>query len=479
MEDPNKDENVNSNPVIQSVEETDTTVSAQAQPEVPVAPAKKSSKKRIIWIIATLLVLVGLGLGGYYLVFSKEESATPTVSTNPATDGETTTEQKSNVPQFLLEQGAPSSGVAVGYIKLSTDKTSMSGYPVKLATAQTGTSEITYQPAIFYTNSGNIFTLNTETKETKQVTNEGGSNPVFSSMAQKLAFTRNTCDVYLRDIATNGEPLIRSGQGTPTLSSFDEATDDAKCYTPLAWSPDGKNLLMQGVYSINNSEFGLVGLSDLYIYNLESGSSTKLIIPDPFNTTDAGTFSWLNDHEITGYLQEFGAYATVVAKQLSVIDISTGDVTKVGDAEGFLPNTVKTVGDASYILAGDYTTRIDLYTGKTGDSYGNFTKINTDNGIGTFLLKTNDASDSVESVVYMQGSAGTENSFTAYEISPDGADSKKLFAPKSYSSRLLGWGLNYDEIIYMDDISGKTEIKKYTISSNTDEVLISDLPLIQ
>ncbi len=109
---------------------------------------------------------------------------------------------------------------------------------------------------------------------------------------------------------------------------------------------------------------------------------------------------------------------------------------------------------------------------------GKYTTIkNTEDGAG-FLTQLNTETNNPDYLMLMAGRGGTENSFSLSKVKVTDGEKTKLFSPGGFSAYLLGWGKDYDSVIYMDDLSLKSEIRQYTISTNKDVLLQSGIPLV-
>lgn len=103
--------------------------------------------------------------------------------------------------------------------------------------------------------------------------------------------------------------------------------------------------------------------------------------------------------------------------------------------------------------------------------------VKTDGKTGPFLLRADPETSALEDVILMSGQAGIENSFQLLDLPLKGGEVEELYRPGGFSAYMLGWGNNFDQIIYMAVLSGKSEIQQYTISTGENVTLVPDLPL--
>ena len=110
---------------------------------------------------------------------------------------------------------------------------------------------------------------------------------------------------------------------------------------------------------------------------------------------------------------------------------------------------------------------------------GTFSEVVKTNGkSGTFLLKA-DETNNLSDLIMLNGQPGAENNFKLLDFKIGSGEMTELYSPPGFSAYMLGWGQNFDEVIYMAVLSGKSEIQQYSISSGKYETLVADLPLIQ
>lgn len=448
--------------------DTQETVQELEQPTsaAPIIETMKSRKKAAIFTIS-IVALAILGLVGYLVLFSTDQTSDTAVQQPMNNEAPSAVVSNSNVPEFLLESSQGSNGIAVGYLKKNEPATSRSFLVPKASAA-----EVEYEPIVFYSNLDNIFSLNTVTKESKQVTDTIGSNPVFSSIAQKLAFNKERCDVFVKDMSTNEDVLVVDGDDAFGAQGEDGSvsiSSDAICYTPAAWSPDANKLAIKGTYSVNSTEMGLVGFIDMYIYDFASFSLTKIEPPEGFNTSQE--FRWLNNEKVLVKYAEFGAFASLIKEQITetVVEDNSHNPTNLSSTLSL--ENMRTVGKTSVAVSEGMLLQSD--TGAIAD----FKPILAVNILGNYLIKGNATGDAIDSLYTLDGMPGSQGSFKIQEVKINETRTIDLYSPDGFSAYLLGWGLNYDEIIYMAVLSGKSEVHQYTISTGTNEVLVPDLPL--
>lgn len=90
------------------------------------------------------------------------------------------------------------------------------------------------------------------------------------------------------------------------------------------------------------------------------------------------------------------------------------------------------------------------------------------------MLKLNENSTEVTEVLMMNGSQGESNSYNLQQLMLTDEQSKKIFTPTGYSSMLIGWGGDFDKIIYLE-FTNKNEIRQYSMKENKDELLVDNI----
>lgn len=408
-----------------------------------------------------------MGLVGYLVLFSTDQTSDTAVQQPMNNEAPIAAVSNTNVPEFLLESSQGSNGIAVGYLKKNEPATSSSFLIPKASAA-----EVEYEPIVFYSNLDNIFSLNTVTKESKQVTETIGSNPVFSSIAQKLAFNKERCDVFVKDMSTNEDVLVVDGDDAFGAQGEDGSvsiSSDAICYTPAAWSPDANKLAIKGTYSVNSTEMGLVGFIDMYIYDFASSSLTKIKPPEGFNTSQE--FRWLNNEKVLVKYAEFGAFASLIKEQITETSIEDNSHSPANLSNAFSIDSMRSVGKTLVAVSEG-----KLLVSDTG-AVADLKSVLAVNSIGNYLIKVAEDGETVDSLYTLDGQPGSQGSFKIQEVNIDEARTIDLYNTDGFSAYMLGWGLNFDEIIYMAVLSGESEVHQYKISTNTNEVLVPDLPL--
>lgn len=428
---------------------------------IPVEPAPTKSKPPVTAIvIGLLLVVAGVSATGYYLVLGRTSQYSPEpVSSNAPT--------ASSAQEYLLQSNQSSRGVSVGYIKMQKP-TSKGNLFVGHAYAES----TDYHTGVFYiTLDSRIHLLDTVTKVTTAVTTNGSSAPVFSSISQSLAFKKE-CTVYAKKLGEDTETVIKEGVRYTT------PTDTASiCYAPSAWSPDGKRLAIIGT-SLADAKLGLVTLSKLYVYSIESKVLEAYDPPASFNTVYGG-IRWLGNDSIAVNSAEFGEFAKVLKQKPYKVRLSDKTYTELGDNFNYDFSTAQVVGNEVYARTTNGTGEgpVALVSGPIDG--GDLNKVAGSDDAGTFLVQTNSDATQATNIYMLNGSAGSENSFNLIKLPAAGGTATTLFSPKGYSAYMLGWGQDFDQIIYMAVPSGKSEIRQYTVSTQADIALVSDLPLIQ
>ena len=442
---------------------SDQSVESQVvAPQVVGAETKKSKKGLTVALVFVLLGMLG-GTAYYYFVLHKApkySASTGTSASQTDKPAKVTTVPTSNIPTKLLQNGQPMQGVAIGYLVGKQVATRTNPFEGQAYAASNN-----YQAAVFYDSSdGQISDVNVVTKATAKVTDDssGATTPVFSSIDQKLAYTENDCSVAVMSVPTGVPTVIQKGDKSST------------CYGPVAWSPDGKYLAYTGGTETQNQSLGLVNLVKLYIYDESTNTTSVLDTPSGFNSVGASDVYWQDATHIAVHYVDYGFAASIQSEKLTSVDVTNQQGSDLPTLHNLNYQSIQIVGNEMYATA-SFPGGL-LYGPVNASSLQQVA--GTDN-TNTFLLQTDSSNSKVNSIYMTAGNPGTENSFKINQLNPNSGQIKQLYAPQDISTAMLGFGQSYDEIIYMEILSNKCEIHQYTISTDTDQVLVPNLPLIQ
>ncbi|HUD11372.1 MAG TPA: hypothetical protein VMS08_03100 [Candidatus Saccharimonadia bacterium] len=445
--------------------------------EVPIDHQKHRRIGLIISVFAILVLLIAAG--AYYVLFIHANSskvkpvakatASPLSSPSPSTGP--------GVAERLLESSANVSGVSIGYLAGAPAKTVGS---ILAPNADAGSPS--YSAVLFYTKpvSGvaQVFMYNVETGKETQISNETGggvSTPVFSSTSQELSYLHylpaagsasssgnSTCELVIDNVASG--KLTRL---TPTGQI---------CNRPIAWSPDGSKL----VYTATNNTLSAPDwdLSKLFVYDLADQTSTQLTPPSGYNDIkDFADIVW-NDNttlEVV-FAQHVAVGGTYTAQQAYLVNVDT----KADVVTSLIPTDdltdMQSNGNRMYATTSTGTPQIET---ALGTAPANAILVPGTAGVGTFLLRYDSDSSNLLSLIFTTGQAGQQNTFKINSISPAGGTATALYSPASYSATLLGWGLDYNSLLYMTFNSGESEIHMLDLTDNTDRTLVTGLTLVQ
>lgn len=367
-----------------------------------------------------------------------------------------------NVPKYLLENDQSSMGVAVGYLKVNR-QTTTGNWLIGRVHAE---AETAYKSGVFYKKNDQIYVLDVATKKSEQLTmgQYVASDPVFASVSQRLAFSQGSCTVSAKDLTTKTEVVVKEGQSS------------GQCYKPVAWSPDGNKLAFVGIESKNSPDLGLVGFGTLYIYDFVLRSLTKYDAPTGYNSVKAySAVAWKDNAEVIVSYVQWGKFASILKEQMVKIDVVSKATSEINTGVKFDLASLRTIGAREFAIG---ESPRQMLSGPT-DGSNQFAPIDGGQDVGTYLLKVNSEGTAATDVYMLNGSAGSQDSFRLYVLPASGGQKAELYTPSDFSAYALGWGLSYDELIYMAVLSGKSEIHQYDISIKKDQVLVSDLPLIQ
>lgn len=442
---------------VQTTEYTDRPAPAAQEKTPSFAIAPKPSKKKPIAFVLAFMLLVGLLAGGAYYYLNFNVASPDMVQIDKPAEG--VASDTSSVPRRLLQESRSVNGFAVGYLR-KEPRSAPTSWLLRRANAATES----YSPVIFYkrdtTQQGEqIFTFNTKDKTSSQLTANlsGSSNPVFSSIAQQLAYNTGKCDVVVKDVPGGEEQEILKGA-------------DGVCYRPMAWSPDGKKLAVAGVNEdFSSSEWGMIKLfmheTDKVVNSIDA--------PTGFNSLNGyQDIRWSDENLLEVRYIDKGAFGVANKEQLFSFDTRTKKATRSETAISGTLDTIQSAGSAIYFIDTEPRRLVQLVSRQKKVIEG------TDD-LGTYLLRLTDTGDDVASILTMEGSAGTEGSFALNEITLAGGEKTRLHAPGGFSAYLLGWGEGYDEVFYMSVLSGKAELRLFNLETKEEEALVSDLPLIQ
>lgn len=357
-----------------------------------------------------------------------------------------------------MRHSGNSQGIAVGYVpkKVAQGEGGWSLTP-RAAAAEAAA----YEPVVFYTKDSNVYMLNAATKASSQLTNDGGEYPVFSSVAQQLAFTKS-CEVYTKALGSESESVIEL------------PASEGVCYQPIAWSPDGTKLALGALRSTNSAELGLVTLKDVYLYDTASHTGEKIDIPQPFNTV-AGLV-WVDSSHLIVEHQQLGQFAKVLSSQLSTVDISgdTPETALLQTNNAIYLQSLQSIESSYFALDSELSGT--LLAGIVDSNSASFEALQGASAVSSYLLKPGASAEG--EVFYLSGQAGTENSYGMYTLPTAGGTATRVHDVSGLSAYVLGWGASYDSVIYMA-CSTTCDIHLYDIESQQDEVIVPGLPLIQ
>jgi len=126
-----------------------------------------------------------------------------------------------------------------------------------------------------------IYIINIETKEVKQLTegNLHDVNPVFSPDGKYVVFTSNRSQDIIDD--PENDDIFTINLETMELK---EITEDRGVRSALNWSPDGKGIIFLG----NETDIGMGWVRNLYLYSIPSGGgkNKKLALDFDFTASD-------------------------------------------------------------------------------------------------------------------------------------------------------------------------------------------------
>lgn len=454
----NPDENPQSNP---QIDETKTDAQ-QPAPQISsisnkMPPKTRRFTKKLI-IIPVVILAVIAGTTTFFV--TKNDTKGGSQKTISSSSQPT----QSNVPVRLLQQSKNTSGVALGYVKTSKKSTSSNSSPFfKKVLADT----INYTPTIFYTSENNsakqIMALDTVTKETRSLTSAGAisaSDPVFSSISQKLAYARSgKTELNVLNLDDNKETIIEPAKGSIQ-------------YTPIAWSPDGTKLAYIAIdQEMNTPNWGL---AKLYIYQ-EGVDNQEIKAPEGFNSVNSfADVIWSDTNTITGRYIDKGDFGKTLKEQLFNVDVISYKLSTTNSPITGPLTSVQTASDLDYFINSD---PIILKKVSTTNKTDSSSIIGTEQ-LGSYLLRFNEQ-DELSDIIYILGEPGSENSMTINSLTAKETQKSVLLTPPGISSYLLGWGTSYDELIYMVITHNTSEIHSLDLTSNTDALIVGDLPMIQ
>jgi hypothetical protein len=437
----------------------------------PVVIKEKKSRR---WLIILLIVAIILTAVAVFFVL-KSKSTTPkassasTSTTKPTTTNTPKASRSTSAPttgiaNALLKSSQASQGVAIGYVK--TPQVSMQSNPF-MGHASAATSS--YNTTVFYDNTtstgSQILGLNVDSKAVVQLTNDqsGASDPVFSSVSQKLAYAQGGCSAAIKDLGADTTTVIKAGNQSAT------------CYKPSAWSPDGKYLAYVGETETTIPNLGLIDIGSLFLYDLDTNSTVAVATPSGFNSV--GSYSdvyWQDSSDIAAHFVNYGQYASILKEEVVSINVTSEKATDLVTPTNVDFSSVQLVGNTMYVI--DSSPK-ELLSGL--ETTASLQPVTGSDNAGSFLLKTGLDGSTVTDIYDIAGQVGQQGTFSINHVVPTGSSTTKLYSPDGFSAYMVGWGQSYNDIIYMDVVSNKTEIHQYDISNKADEILVGDLPLIQ
>ncbi len=442
----------------------------------PLVGQTRRSQKRLFIILTCVIVAGAIAYAAFYFTSTNNTGNTSTKNRGVPSassplhkpSGKTNSSQLSNYyvpPAPLLQNGRSEKGVAIGYV-VGRKQISIKS---NLFDPEVYADSLNYQTAVFYDNqvSGidQVFDLNLATNTTTQLTDGtlSANQPVFSSIDQELAYAQNECSVAIMSIASGTPTVIQNGSKSTT------------CYKPTAWSPDGHYLAYVGNTEISSPTLGLIGFSKLYIYNVNTKSSTPISAPTGFNSVGGyNDVYWQDSTHIAADYVDYGQMATILNQQLVLVDVSNQQTTNLPTVQNLDYSSVQLAGNNMYAIS---TQPDEIVTGiDTGSA---LQPLAGSADAGSFLLQTDPSGSMVNGIYDLAGQAGTQGSWTLNRLIPVSGQRTQLYNIKGISAYMLGFGKSYDNIIYMDVMSGEDEIHQYTISTNSDQTLITNLPLVQ
>lgn len=440
-------------------------------------PEPKPQRHRMLARLLVGAVLVALLLLVAIFVWYEKATAPPAEKVTKDMFSTTISGSTAGVPNRLLQTSRYSHGVGVGYLlhKPTAASAQRSGL-----VGHASAAELSYSPAIFYTKQASdgtqVFALDTATKETKQLTHAqaGATHPVFASLLQRLAYAKASCSVAVLDMYANTDTVIQEGSQDVTAVVPQEGYKSPVCYTPAGWSPDASYLAVVGTYSTHTKDLGLVSFSDLYLYDYGTKKLAKVATPAGFNSlASADDVFWQTNITLAAHYVQRGQYAATVKEDLAFVDASTTTAKPVNIQTKLDLTSVQAIGKTMYVRGTDNK----LYAGTLAT--GELQAIAGSDATGTFLLKTETDKDTVTNILSLDGQPGMQDNFQLKSLPVSGGAKTVLYTPTSLSAYLLGWGATYDDVVYMDVLSMKSEIHSYNLTTKTDTVLLKDLPLIQ
>lgn len=452
---------MNTEPSPQSQDTSEDITKIDTTPQnSPTAPVH-TKRSYLKYIIPTLTAIVGLSVLVVMIKYAKPAPVQPTQQIQPASTQYTSA--TTGIPSRPFQNGQTSKGTSIGYVKVDDGVSKKSSFFYGRAHAATNK----YEPVLFYSKNDQIFSLNTITRATLEVTPAGAtaSNPVFSSPLQMLAYRFGPCSIVIKDISSNTEEVVQQG------------SSDGTCYTPAAWSPDGTYLAYTGTSS-TSSELGLVSFTNLYIYTVASKTSAVVTMPTGYNSlAGADGLLWQDDKSLLGHYVKRGQYAATLKEAFFVHNLTTKASVEYPSPTNAYLGSGQLINDTLYLVSNDQPGYNKLLSGSVTD--GKYLPVDGSDGTGSFLLETNDSSSTPSNIYVMTGVIGSENSLGISRLTTKNDQKTNLYNPKGFSAYMLGWGKDYDQIIYMAILSGKAEIQQYTISQDKNEVLVADLPMSQ
>lgn len=236
-----------------SIEESTSSLKPQ------LSPAPKRFKK--VLIIALLLaIFVSIGVAVFYQYEITHKTQSENISQVSNAEKPNSEQVEFTTKQYLLKVNQTYNGATIGYVKKKATS-SRNNHLIKKAYAEEMND---YKTGVFYqAQDGELYILDTDTKNSNKITDGGGSNPKFSSVSQQLAYLAGGCQLVLKNLNTDEITIAdKNNSGVIPQST-------GKCFEPLIWSPDGRNLAY-AIYEDSDPALGLVRIAKLSLYNIET-----------------------------------------------------------------------------------------------------------------------------------------------------------------------------------------------------------------
>lgn len=366
----------------------------------------------------------------------------------------------SNVDRFLFGNSQASFGYKIDNDQLSTSRR----YPFDWFSAKAYADSISYQPIYFYYGTTGIDILYTATGQSSEIV-KGGASPTFSSTSQLLAY-KKACSLYIKNLRNDKDFLIQEGFEPK------QPTYETSCFTPIEWSPNGKILAFSET-NLANANLGYVHVSHLYFFDVEANTITRAIYPTGYGSGSSGlgyNSGWLDDDRFAFDYSEFGMHADLIKTEHYILSLEAQQLSKTEGEVSYSIRDTQTVGDIMYSFK-NYKKNVEPSIITANKDGSNVQSISKTEGAYRFLLKTDPAASFVTDIYFTIGDAGTLDSFTLKKLSLDDNQLTDVFNPSGYAVSLIGWGKNFESIIYSVYMSSHTEIRELNLITSKEEVL--------